>query len=181
MLEKEFLSNVEIFNKQYRSRIKRYFSTHGIYNDDVVEDALQRAQLKAWKYLDKYDESRSFKNWYYRIVHNAATDVLNDAVKTNCGPGNPSLDAHNSWADNLYHSGENDIIDHISRKITISEIVDLIEKLPANLREPLVRRELENEDYATIAKDLGITVPALRVRIFRAKQHLRELAPEFML
>lgn len=181
MLEKEFIANVESLNKKYKTRVKQYFVNHGVYNDDIIDDTLQRAQLKAWKYINKYDDSRDFGNWYYRVVFNAAADVLKDAVKTNCGPYNPSLDAYNSWADSVYHSGENEIIDQISRKITISEIVELIEKLPQNLREPLVRRELENEDYATIAKDLGLTIPALRVRIFRAKQQLREMAPEFVM
>lgn len=41
-----------------------------------AEDATQDAFLNAWRHLRRFDSSRSFKGWLYRIARNAAFDRL---------------------------------------------------------------------------------------------------------
>jgi len=49
-----------------------------------------------------------------------------------------------------------------------------IAELPMELREPFLLREIEEFSYEDAAAQLGITVPACRQRVYRAKQLLRE-------
>ena len=49
-----------------------------------------------------------------------------------------------------------------------------VAKLPIELREPFMLRELEEFSYEDAAAQLGITVAACRQRVYRAKQMLRE-------
>jgi len=49
-----------------------------------------------------------------------------------------------------------------------------IGKLPLELKEPFLLRELEEFSYEEVAEQLGLSVAACRQRVYRAKQILRE-------
>lgn len=58
----------------------------------------------------------------------------------------------------------------------LENIVELtIQSLPEIYREVIIMKEYMNLSYTEIAENLQLTVTVVRVRIFRAKQKLREL------
>jgi len=55
------------------------------------------------------------------------------------------------------------------------DLVHLLGELPAQYRQVLAARYLEDLEYEEIAEQLGTTVNNIRVRVHRAKSRLREL------
>lgn len=45
-------------------------------DSQIAEDAAQEAFIRAWQNLNRYKPKSAFHNWLYRIVTNAASDVL---------------------------------------------------------------------------------------------------------
>ncbi len=73
------------------------------------------------------------------------------------------------------------IYDKSFEKKELNEVVDIaLEALPEQFREVIVLKEFLDMSYAEIAKTLNLTLPVVRIRIYRAKVKLREiLAPYF--
>lgn len=63
----------------------------------------------------------------------------------------------------------------------LSELLETaIEDLPEQYREALVLKEFMDMSYKEIAESLDLTLPIVRIRIYRAKNKLRELLSPYM-
>ena len=66
------------------------------------------------------------------------------------------------------------------REEACSLVRKCIEELPDNYRNALILKDIEELDYPEVARSLGLTLNATRIRIHRARQALRGLlAPHF--
>ena len=54
-------------------------------NHDSAEEICQEAMIKVFKYLNRFQTGRSFRNWAFKITANAAYDYLRRQKKE---PGN---------------------------------------------------------------------------------------------
>lgn len=148
-----------------------------------AEDALQDAWILAWRALPRYRGESAVSTWLYRIVTNAALALLRQHRPT------IHLDAH-SAGNEPRHSRLDpaplDVVDERAdpeRHVVVAHDVDVVLNAIASLelsqRVPLVLHELEGLTYEEVAEVLGVTVPALRSRLHRARvallDRLREL------
>ena len=63
----------------------------------------------------------------------------------------------------------------------LSELIDrALESLPETYREALVLKEFLDMSYKEIAEILGSTLPIIRIRIYRAKNKLREFLTPYL-
>ena len=53
-----------------------YFITRTIGKEHEIDDIAQEVFVKAWKKLDSYDQTKSFKTWLYTIARNTCIDYL---------------------------------------------------------------------------------------------------------
>ncbi len=66
----------------YRDIMKKYgaqamaLSMNILMNVQDAEDACQEAFLHAFRSLDRFDRTRSFKNWFFAILSNICLDML---------------------------------------------------------------------------------------------------------
>lgn len=166
--------------ERYRERV--YFAALKIVrNPEDARDISQEAFVRVFQTLDRFELSRPFYPWIYRITRNLCLDHLNRH-----GPGRQlSLDSlieegHQQFAD-LDSSGSSSgevIRENIHRTEMLSHMRRAIEELKPEFREILIMKHLEGMAYKDIAETLEIPIGTVMSRLYHARKALAsEMAP----
>lgn len=148
---------------------------------DVVQDALADADQR----LDKYLSSPRIP--FYPWLRRLAWDRLNDVYRRHRRASQrtvhreepPLPDASGlALAERLFAQSADQPSAGLSREERQSQVRNAIDKLRDRDREVLVLRHLEDLSTADTAAVLGISEGAVKVRLLRAVQRLRELLEE---
>jgi RNA polymerase sigma-70 factor (ECF subfamily) len=158
--------------RSYEELVRRYERLVGrvVYpyagSDAAVEDLVQETFLRAYDRLQTFNPEYRFKTWLLAIANNLGIDTLRrrrDVVEFN-----PELHAP------LTRGPEAAAVDTDRAR----SVQDSVMALPETYSVPLVLRYAESLTYAEIAEILDITVPALKSRLFRARNMLAEKLEE---
>jgi RNA polymerase sigma-70 factor (ECF subfamily) len=158
--------------RSYEELVRRYERLVGrvIYpyagRDAAVEDLVQETFLRAYDRLDTFNPEYRFKTWLLAIANNLGIDTLRrrrDVIEFN-----PELHAP------LARGPEAAAMETDRAR----SVQDAVMTLPEAYSVPLVLRYAEGLTYAEIAEVLGITVPALKSRLFRARNMLAQRLEE---
>jgi len=161
---------------QLIERYQRFCMTKAysiLRNRGDAEDDVQSAWVQAWTHLDSYHGQGSFGAWLSRIVSNRCLMRLRKAKVAKM----TSVDeVHDS--DGCFRL---EVIDHRAepeQAVGDDEVKLLLNKeingVPPLLRTVLVKRDLQQLDMRDIAADLGISVPAAKSRLMRARVELKK-------
>src|SRR5271170_3595927 len=158
---------------QYERKIYR-LAKHITQNDEDAEDVLQEALLKAYEHLDGFQGNSKFYTWIVRIAVNEAlmklrkrrgdrTVPLDEPVET----GEETVKREIAvWEDNpeqLYSQEEMRAI-----------LDEAVQSLKPDFRTVFVLRDIEELSTEETAESLGISIPAVKSRLLRARLALRE-------
>lgn len=140
-------------------------------NDEDAEDVVQNTYLRAWKGLPKFRGDSQFTTWIHRITVNAAITHMNKRKR------NQHEDIDDVPVARLaVSSGAEDSVENSELKHRLSLALT---NLPNKLRETVVLRDIYDQPHETIARELGISENASKVRLHRARAMLRKaLSPE---
>jgi RNA polymerase sigma-70 factor (ECF subfamily) len=132
---------------------------------DVVEDALLRIHEAA----PGFRGERGLKTWVLRIVANRCRDLLRRR-RFSAGPL--------ELADPMAESGLRvEPVAAWDRAMDASRALAVLERaldaLPAEQREAVVLRDRLGLSYQEVAEALGTRVPAVKSRLFRARESLK--------
>lgn len=133
---------------------------------DVVEDALLRMRDAA----PGFRGERGLKTWALRIVANRCRDLIRRR-RFSAGPPED--------LDPIAESGlRADPIEGWDEAIDQSRLLAALERaidaLPREQREAVILRDRLGLSYDEVAETLGVRVPAVKSRLFRARATLRE-------
>lgn len=145
-----------------------------------AQDAMQDTLLSAFKHIGSFQGRSKFSTWLVSIARNAALQRLRGRRNTE------SLDQNDTEDDRAFRPRqiaawqENPEQSH-SR----TEIRQLVEKgllqLPAKYRVIVMLRDIEQLSTDDVARQLGLSVPAVKTRLLRGRLMLREwLSPHLM-
>ena len=123
-----------------------------------AEDIAQDAFVRAFVSLKNLRDPDKFRSWLLAIVANRARDWYRRKRES------PGLDVENQ-AERRPASRENELR---------MAVVEAIESLPENYQVVAAMRYLEGLRYSEMSSKLGLSEVALRKRIHRANQLLRE-------
>lgn len=142
-------------------------------NHEDAEDAMQDAFLKAYSHLQDFHGESRFYTWLVRI---AANESLMRLRKRR--PNQFSLDEPVEGETDLIPRELEDWGPSPEQGYAQAELqgilAEFIEKLEPEFRIVLVLRELEELSTQETAEALGISVPAVKSRLLRARLKLRE-------
>lgn len=127
----------------------------------AAQDAAQESFFKAYRALARYDTSRPFLTWLLRIVVNTSLDAVRRRREQ------PS-----SELDEL--EGEATADGRLAASETREAVNRALARLPDEYRTALVLKDVEGFDYETISEIVGDSVPALKIRVIRARAKLAE-------
>ncbi len=128
----------------------------------LAEDVVQESLLKAWRNLGSVRDRSAMRSWLLRITHNTAVSLLRRLRDT---PVDPVAFPESHGADVA-----GDAIDSAFRAAFEEALFDLDELS----RATVALRELEDLSYETIAEVLGVTLPTVKTRLYRARHELAE-------
>jgi RNA polymerase sigma-70 factor (ECF subfamily) len=152
-------------------------------NTADAEDVSQEAVLKAWSRLEQFagkqDESiDDFRAWISRIAANTSIDLLRQRRDGKIA----SLDQPKGQTDETLGSGiaaeQLDPEESCARREMGRMLAKAIAQLPPDLRQACLLRDVLHYSTQEVAGRLGISVVAVRLRLFRAHRRLREKLQE---
>ncbi|HEY6464731.1 MAG TPA: RNA polymerase sigma factor [Candidatus Acidoferrales bacterium] len=136
---------------------------------DDAEDAVQETFVRVLRYSRRLASVSNPKAWLARIAWRVAIDKSKRERRRNEVP----LGTDAALAEEIVSpdaSAENALRD---ARLT-AELEKLIAALPRKLREPLILSTIEEMTPREVSAVLGINEAAVRSRVFRARQILRE-------
>jgi RNA polymerase sigma-70 factor (ECF subfamily) len=141
-------------------------------NREDAEDALQDSLMKAFLHLKQFDGRSSFSTWFTRIGINSALMILRKKRGSRETSMDVTLDGGDTW-----HSW--DVADHApdpEKRYAANErtmrLQRAIGRLPNALRSVVEIRQVEDLSMREIADAVGISVPAAKSRLLRARATL---------
>jgi RNA polymerase sigma-70 factor (ECF subfamily) len=169
----------EILVERHQQRI--FFVARRITRTrEDAEDVVQQSFQKAFTHLRKFEERSAFSSWLTRIAITEALmllrrrrglrEVLIDALNANeetttapevpdSGPDPEAIYSQREWAEML--------------SVALNE-------LSPGIRKAIQLRELDERSSEETARIMGISVSALKGRIFHGRRKLRERLKQFV-
>jgi RNA polymerase sigma-70 factor (ECF subfamily) len=167
------VSAYETLVRQYDRQVFR-IANHITQNREDAEDVVQDAFLKAYQKLDQFQGNSKFYTWLVRIAVNESLMRLrkrrtgkmvsiDEDVQTDEGSMPRDLADWSPDPESLYGQSE------------MAEILKkTIQGLPQGFRVVFVLRDVEGLSTEETASALGLSVPAVKSRLLRARLQLRE-------
>lgn len=146
-------------------------------DEDAARDAVQEAFVAAFRHLDRFAGQARLSTWLHRIVVNAALMRLRARAarpETSIEELLPAfeVDGRHTASPPAWRRAPDELLAQGEVRQLVREAID---RLPQAYRTVILLRDIEELDTATTADLLGLTVPAVKVRLHRARQALRTL------
>ncbi|MEK7087456.1 MAG: RNA polymerase sigma factor [Patescibacteria group bacterium] len=135
--------------------------------EDIVQETFVKIYWNAKKF--KKIEGIEFKSWAYKILVNTAISRYRKISKKWQAESLDPLDLEMASEKNL--STENIVLESENK----SAAAELISRLPKPLARLVSLYYIEDKSYKQIAEKESLTIPALKMKLFRAKKILRDL------
>jgi RNA polymerase sigma-70 factor (ECF subfamily) len=161
--------------RRYEEKLFR-LAMRFVHNDNDAQEIVQRVFVSTWRSLSGFEGRAQIGSWLYRVtvneslmllrarqrhpeiaVEDLASDVLDNAVYLpDRGPDRPKEPEEQVQAAELRR--------HIQKSV---------EKLPEGLRTVFLVRDVEGLSTAKTARELGLSQPAVKTRLHRARRVLQ--------
>jgi RNA polymerase sigma-70 factor, ECF subfamily len=157
----------------YERKIYR-LAKHITQNDEDAEDVLQETFLKAYEHLDTFQGNSKFYTWIVRIAVNEALMKLRKRKGDRTVPLDEPVDTGEEMVAREIAVWEDNPEQQYGRE-EMQQILDrAIETLKPDFRTVFMLRDIEELSTEETAEALGISVPAVKSRLLRARLALRE-------
>ncbi len=154
-----------------------------LQQEQDAQDAVQDAFISAFKAIDGFEGNSKLSTWLHRIVVNASLmkirsrtrrpeRTIEDLLPRFKDDGHPQR-LSQAWAVTV----DTAVQDRETREFVRKKI----DELPETYRTVLLLRDIEEHSTDETAAQLQITPGAVKTRLHRARQALRELIDERML
>jgi RNA polymerase sigma-70 factor, ECF subfamily len=162
----------ELLVRKYQHKIIQLVGR--LVGDSDAPDVSQETFIKAYRALSGFRGQSAFYTWLYRIGINTAK---NHIVSRGRRPANQDIDIVD--AEQYGHTEHLSDVDTPESLLLSEEIkgkvIEVIEKLPEDLRQAITLRELEGLSYEEIAEVMDCPIGTVRSRIFRAREAIDQV------
>lgn len=175
--EKEKL---DIFNQEFMPHINSMynFAYRLTLDADDAKDLLQDTYLKAFRFIDSFQQGTNAKAWLFRILKNS---FINDYRKKSKEPSKVDYQE----VETFYNS--EDVDRQITPDLRVEALQDMIgdeisialNSLDVDFRTVIILCDLEGFKYEEMAKILDIPIGTVRSRLHRARNLLKEKLSEY--
>ena len=135
-------------------------------SEEAAEDLCQEAFFRLHEKEMVFPSPDEAKYWLIRVVKNASLNYARRKVRERKAYQRAFREDTRTE-----ETGENVLV----KKETREEVREALEKLPENLRIVMILKEYGDLNYKEIGRSLGISEGNVKVRVFRAREHLAGL------
>ena len=159
--------------RRYHERI--YNMIYGLVgNMDDADDLTQEAFIRAYRALPRFQNRSQFYTWMYQIAMNCFRDWYKSAQRyREVSTQDTYMEEWKGFTDHFVGSDSSD--DQVQRNELQVLLECALARLQPEHRETIVLKDIEGLTYFEIAKILGCAVGTVKSRLFRAREHLKEL------
>jgi RNA polymerase sigma-70 factor (ECF subfamily) len=147
---------------------------HITQNREDAEDVVQDAFLKSYENLKNFQEQSKFYTWLVRIAVNEALMRLRRRRPERM----VSLDEEVKTEEDSMPREVADWTPNPEQQYSQAELKDILQRtiqgLPSSFRTVFVLRDVEGLSTEETAEALGLSIPAVKSRLLRARLQLRE-------
>src|SRR5271169_5819407 len=164
----------------FEELVRRYdrnvfrIAQHITQNREDAEDVVQEAFLKAYGNLAKFQEQSKFYTWLVRIAVNEALMKLRRRKPERM----VSLDEEVKTEEDSLPREVADWSPNPEQQYNQAELREILTKtiqgLPSGFRTVFVLRDVEGLSTEETAEALGLSIPAVKSRLLRARLQLRD-------
>jgi len=154
--------------RRYKDPIYRYAERMTGRPDDAA-DVVQQAFIKGYRSLDSCRNPERVGGWLFRIAVNLCKDQLKGRAKREVPL--ESTEPLRATRDLPEEGAE--------RAEIREEIYRALESLSDEQREAFVLKHVEGWSYEEMAEQLDVSVPALKMRVHRAREQLQDLLEHY--
>lgn len=159
------LDKLGLLFERYKRSLFGFF--YGMNKDsDLSEDLVQNVFMRILRYKDGFRGDGEFRTWMFHIARN----VNNDHYRKKRVDARESID---DWQETIA-GGENRFVE-IQREEDLLMLSQALDRLAPDKREVLLLSKYQEKKYREIAEQIGCTESAVKVKIFRAVQELKEI------
>jgi RNA polymerase sigma factor (sigma-70 family) len=151
-----------VIHDRYRARILAYARQMLSSSGKDPEDAVQEIFMRAYHGLRASERQLALRAWLYRIAHNRCIDDLRRPQTLAIDAGNP------------LSGGLQDPVAKVEQRDTLRRLISDVQQLPGQQRSALLMRELSGMSYSEVSGALGVTVPAVKSLLVRARVGLAQ-------
>jgi RNA polymerase sigma-70 factor, ECF subfamily len=170
------LGDVEAFNAIVR---RTSLEVHALAlrltgNEHDACDVVQEAYLRAFRAIGRFRGEASVTTWLYRIVANCSATHHRRSKRRRETALRAAVPEMLAASDEL-EAGSDGMISSVDERRRLREA---LAGLSPALRAPVVLHDVYGFDHADIAKSLGISRSAAKVRLHRARRQLKDALSE---
>lgn len=166
----------EVLVSRYGDAVVTFCYTF-VRSREVAEDLAQETFLRVYRNAGRYRPLAKFTTWLYRIAANLSiNEVKKRKLRRAFSLDEPA--GSNSDGTRIVERLAGDSaqpLDEAELHEANAIVEKAIERLPEDQRTTLVMVEYHNMSYREIAEILGVTVSAIKMRVKRAREMLREM------
>src|SRR5215475_11316433 len=159
--------------RRHQGKIFR-LAQHITGNREDAEDVFQETFLKAYEHLDQFKGDSKFYTWIVRIAVNQALMKLRRRKNDKSVSLDETIDTGEDTVVREIAAWGEDPEERFSRE-ELGEILDgAIQSLDPAYRSVFLLRDVDDLSTEDTAEALGLSVPAVKSRLLRARLQLRE-------
>jgi RNA polymerase sigma-70 factor (ECF subfamily) len=159
--------------RRYEAKIFR-LAQHITQNREDAEDVLQETFLKAYEHLDQFQGQSKFYTWIVRIAVNQALMKLRRRKTDRSVSLDETIDTGEDTVTREIAAWDEDPEQRFSREELGAILDSAIQGLAPPYRSVFVLRDIDELSTEETAEVLGLSVPAVKSRLLRARLQLRE-------
>lgn len=166
---------VQVFDGEFMPHVDSMynFAFRLTFDEDDAKDLVQDTYMKAFRFINSFQEGTNAKAWLYRILKNS---FINDYRKKSKQPAKVDYQE----VEQFYNSEDtptNATVDlrlETTKDMIGDEISNALNSLAVDFRTVVILCDLEGFTYEEMAKILDIPIGTVRSRLHRARNLLRE-------
>jgi RNA polymerase sigma factor (sigma-70 family) len=152
-----------VIHDRYRARLFAYTRQMLSGSSADAEDVVQEIFVRAYSGLRSHDRQLALRAWLYRIAHNRCVDEIRR-------PQPIATEAIEDLAINVAP----DLVARVEQRDALRRLIADVQRLPEQQRSALLMRELGGMPYSHVSEALGVSVPAVKSLLVRARVGLAQ-------
>jgi len=169
-----------IFHDEFMPHISSMynFAYRLTMDGDDAKDLLQDTYLKAYRFIESFQQGTNAKAWLFRILKNS---FINDYRKKSKEPSKVDYQDVESFynSDDVDRQITPDLRVEALQDMIGDEISDALNSLDVDFKTVIILADLEEFKYDEMARILDIPIGTVRSRLHRARNLLKEKLSEY--